>query len=814
MASNPQYPLSASDTMLRRKQRVLFADKIIQETAVKEGLRKRLVIEGGQYNGAMSYQSYLNYRSGAVYTTEAELQSYINSVAPTDNNSPPAQTAPDSPTDVSASPGNTEATISFTPPVNDGGSAITSYTVTSSPEGLTVSGASSPLTLTGLTNGTSYTFTVTATNAIGTSTASSPSSAVTPSIRVAGNVKLGASFYDNTNLGYVNLSNPFSKICADSANNIIVGGSFRSGTLTINKPDTDGITQISVLSDTFNGATNFVQTSTYYTYNLFVTKYSSATVPQWSATIAGDTNIANTFYGLTTDSSNNVYALVAHGGSVATPHTITFYNADGSAFGTKTNIFGFGNSIPGRYSLIKYNSSGQIQWINSLTAGDNNNQYCLLNTGSITIDSSNNIYISCQVQRAGGGTGPTALKLYQYGSVSGGVVQDTLVTVDSYAFGGSPAQYHRGYLIKLDSSGNYTWMARMVMPTAWGENNGGTTNSNIVVDSSNNVYICLNGTNSSGPSSPICNIYSGVSTGTNPIPTAGSPYYRIDLRGNSISPSLPQYYTFAAIVKFDSDGAYQRLSCAHQLRNGSNGLNMNPSIGINPTTNTLYMVVNAQGFSGTNGAIQLDTLYVDSFSSNTTNGSNYDIVVSNTFNQTLTQPQQVVALISYDASLQAQAMTYIDTPSGNSISPMGIDSSGNLYLTTTIQNTAVSKTIYTFDTITGATPSFATFGTVTASNSSTDGLVVSYSSDLRTARWATTITSSDGYSDSTLVPIVDSSDYIYVGGVSLLNNGAATNTIALNSYDTVSGGAVQTTLFGNIDVTPAIDLAGFLIKYE
>jgi hypothetical protein len=47
MSTNPQHPPSASDTMLRRKQRVLFADKTIQETAVTEGLRARLVLEGG-----------------------------------------------------------------------------------------------------------------------------------------------------------------------------------------------------------------------------------------------------------------------------------------------------------------------------------------------------------------------------------------------------------------------------------------------------------------------------------------------------------------------------------------------------------------------------------------------------------------------------------------------------------------------------------------------------------------------------------------------------------------------------------------------
>ena len=60
------------------------------------------------------------------------------------------------------------------------GSPIESYTVTAEPGGQTVTGSRPPLTVTGLTNGTTYTFTVTATNAIGTSLPSAPSNPVTP----------------------------------------------------------------------------------------------------------------------------------------------------------------------------------------------------------------------------------------------------------------------------------------------------------------------------------------------------------------------------------------------------------------------------------------------------------------------------------------------------------------------------------------------------------------------------------------------------------------------------------------------------------
>ncbi len=88
----------------------------------------------------------------------------------------------DAPTSVAGVGGNTQVVVSWNAPVRNGGSTITAYTVTASPGGRTCEWSSGALSciVTGLTNGTSYTFTVTATNAVGTSSPSRASNAVIP----------------------------------------------------------------------------------------------------------------------------------------------------------------------------------------------------------------------------------------------------------------------------------------------------------------------------------------------------------------------------------------------------------------------------------------------------------------------------------------------------------------------------------------------------------------------------------------------------------------------------------------------------------
>ena len=87
---------------------------------------------------------------------------------------------PNAPTIGTANGGDASASVTFTAPDNVGGSPISEYYAVSNPGRVTSSGASSPVTVTGLTNDTSYTFQVWALNTYGPGPFSAASNSVTP----------------------------------------------------------------------------------------------------------------------------------------------------------------------------------------------------------------------------------------------------------------------------------------------------------------------------------------------------------------------------------------------------------------------------------------------------------------------------------------------------------------------------------------------------------------------------------------------------------------------------------------------------------
>lgn len=147
--------------------------------------------------------SYIGDASG-MWGVKAHLQTLFS------NSWPKALTVPNKPVISSVSVGNASASIAFS--IDDtGGSAITNYTVTSSPGNISVSGLSSPITVSGLTNGISYTFTVIATNSQGNSLPSDASTSVIPFAGINTRSEFRSAVASGNTFTYVNQSNSSSE---------------------------------------------------------------------------------------------------------------------------------------------------------------------------------------------------------------------------------------------------------------------------------------------------------------------------------------------------------------------------------------------------------------------------------------------------------------------------------------------------------------------------------------------------------------------------------------------------------------------------
>lgn len=164
--------------------------------------------------------------------------------------------APAAPTIGSATGANARALVSFTAPSDDGGSPITGYTATCGAK--TATGTTSPITVTGLTNGVPVTCTVRASNGVGAGAASAASNAVTPEAprlsvnyvsMVEGNAGSGTLTFTVTasaSLDTVTVSYATQDGTASAGSDYTSA----SGTLTFDPGQTSKAVAITVLGDT------------------------------------------------------------------------------------------------------------------------------------------------------------------------------------------------------------------------------------------------------------------------------------------------------------------------------------------------------------------------------------------------------------------------------------------------------------------------------------------------------------------------------------------------------------------------------------
>ena len=262
---------------------------------------------------------------GNKYSTTTTLQPFTSVVLMKDLT---PSVVPDAPTTIVATAGNASASITFAAPASGGGSTITGYTVTSIPAGGIDSNAgSTSLThnITGLTNGTAYTFAVKATNSAGTSVASVASNSVIPKAPVA------TSFlFSGPSSGSVNSA---------SANFTVTPNNLYTGTITIT-PSGVGSSGLSAKVLTFSNSANA------QTFTITPTVAGSITLTATNnGTLANPTNLVFTSNAILPDAPTLVVA--TSGDAIATVSFVAPINTGGAAITgyTVTSISGGGTDI-------------------------------------------------------------------------------------------------------------------------------------------------------------------------------------------------------------------------------------------------------------------------------------------------------------------------------------------------------------------------------------------------------------------------------------------------------------------------------------
>jgi hypothetical protein len=266
---------------------------------------------------------------------------------------------PGAPTIGTATGGNASASVTFTAPANLGVPAgITSFTVTSSPSGITGTGASSPITVSGLSNGTAYTFTVTATGASGTGPASAASNSVTPAMQPGD--AYGGGFF----AGQINVSSViYNLVVGPKATAYSSGKQFRTST-----PSSD---PTSVIDGPANSAT---MNSATYPAAEFCEGLTVGGFTDWYMPAKNELEVCYFFLKPETTANNTSWGSNAN---AVSPEPVSTNYTSGAPAQTSATVFKTGNAES--YETNTYwsstESSSTQAWSQGFSNGTQNSGY-------------------------------------------------------------------------------------------------------------------------------------------------------------------------------------------------------------------------------------------------------------------------------------------------------------------------------------------------------------------------------------------------------------------------------------------------------
>jgi len=465
--------------------------------------------------------------SRGIWTLEQQFQAAGGGVWPA---------VPGAPTSVSATAGNASATVSFVAPSYTGYPAgITGYSATSTPGNFTATGSSSPLTVTGLTNGTSYTIAVRAINAAGSGPAGT-SGSVTPT-----NPYYIATLTPSSGAYYLQ---GFMFTAVNASGMFLAGGDTSGG--RIQKLNYDGTIGFQNFINVSGGSPYFTATSVDSSGNIYtggrvttgfgsgpwITKYDSGGSITWSVGIGF---LAQDTACVTVDSSQNVY------------------------YTGRKNTSAFGGS--NRIVVGSLNSSGADRWQTEYGTGSGG-----FVPGGVGIHSSN-LFVSGTWYDPSFTTYGVFFTLAQSNGalsfeqryVSGSRFYTLVTAASGMSYIGGQSNNNRSLILKVDSSGNKQWGMQLAT---------GYTDCEVAIDASENVYAVSAGNGNSDVRTIAISKYNSSGTiqwqrnlqvGAGQDVSAGPISVSVTSGGNifiaaPVIDTGPTFYVFTALLNPDGSG--------------------------------------------------------------------------------------------------------------------------------------------------------------------------------------------------------------------------------------------------------------------